>query len=333
MFECTEKSGVALGHLLDNVNTMYSECIDIVNSTYQPPPKMMVRPNVHAALATASLILATVAGAVSCSSSSSRWNEDDGGTTRWIDTPAGRMKTRAYKGASASSSRVLVMVLHGDLPDPPPSYQYEFAKVLAADRGVAASADIVAVGVLRPGYRDPVGDRSSGDMGRAIADNYTPEVVDALAGAARELANAHRARTIVLVGHSGGGAIAADALGRHPSLVAGAVLVACGCDPEAWRKRRRTETGNPMFDEPTRSLQPLQLASGVARDAVVRLVVGQSDDVVPPAHSHAYATALRQRDIDVAETVLPGLGHNILFAVPVIDAVTDVLTILNSRGK
>ena len=243
------------------------------------------------------------------------------------------MKTRAYKGASASSSRVLVMVLHGDLPDPPPSYQYEFAKVLAGDRGIAATADIVAVGVLRPGYRDPTGDRSLGDMGRAIADNYTPEVVDAVAGAAGELAKAHHASTIVLVGHSGGGAIAADALGRHPGLVAGAVLVGCGCDPEAWRKRRRTETGNPMFDEPTRSLQPLQLARGVARDAVVRLVVGQSDDVVPPAHSHAYATALRQRGIDVAETVLPGLGHNILFAAPVIDAVTDVLTILNSRGK
>ena len=135
-------------------------------------------------------------------------------------------------------------------------------------------------------------------MGRAIADNYTPDVVDAVAGAARELANAHHARTIVFVGHSGGAAIAADMLGRHPGLVAGAVLVGCGCDPEAWRKRRRTETGNPMFDEPTLSLQPLQLARDVARDTVVRLVVGQNDEVVPPAHSHAYATALRERGID-----------------------------------
>ena len=93
------------------------------------------------------------------------------------------------------------------------------------------------------------------------------------------------------------------------------------------------ETGNPMFDEPTRSRQPLHLAPGVARDAVVRLVVGRNDDVVPPAHSHAYSTALRQRGIDVAETVLPGLGDNILFTAPVIDAVTDVLTKLSPRGK
>jgi predicted esterase len=293
---------------------------------------MVVRPSIHAILATASLILAMVAGAVSCRSSSSQWKEDDGGTTHWIDTPAGRMKTRAYTRASASPLPVLVIVLHGDLPDPPPSYQYEFAKVLATDRGVAAAANVVAVGVLRPGYRDPIGDRSSGDMGRAIADNYTPEVVDAVASAARELATAHHARTIIFVGHSGGGAIVADVLGRHPGLVAGAVLVGCGCDPEAWRKRRRAETGNPMFDEPTHSLQPLQLARDVASDAVVRLVVGQNDEVVPPAHSQAYATALRQRGIDVAETVLPGLGHNILLAPAVIDAVTDVVTTLQSRG-
>ena len=43
-----------------------------------------------------------LAGAVSCRSSSSQWNEDDGGTTRWIDVPAGRVKTRVYTRASAS---------------------------------------------------------------------------------------------------------------------------------------------------------------------------------------------------------------------------------------
>ena len=65
-----------------------------------------------------------------------------------------------------------MLVLHGDLPDPAPSYQYEFAKVIA-DR----FEGVVAAGVLRPGYRDPAGAESSGDMERAMADNYTPEVV------------------------------------------------------------------------------------------------------------------------------------------------------------
>jgi predicted esterase len=112
-----------------------------------------------------------------------------------------------------------------------------------------------------------------------------------------------------------------------------AVLVGCGCDPAAWRKKRRTETGNPMFDGQSRSLQPLTLANDVARGTVVRLVVGENDDVVPPAHSHAYATALRERGIDVSVDVVPGLGHNILLEPRVLDAVTDVLTTLSLRGK
>jgi hypothetical protein len=32
--------------------------------------------------------------------------------------------------------------------------------------------DVVAAGILRAGYTDPYGDQSSGDMGRAVADNY-----------------------------------------------------------------------------------------------------------------------------------------------------------------
>jgi pimeloyl-ACP methyl ester carboxylesterase len=271
-------------------------------------------------------MMVIAAAAASCRSPQSQWNEDDGGVTRWIDVSGGQLKTRVYTGTSVSESPVLVLVLHGDLPEPPPSYQYEFAKLLISRTGNAV--DVIAAGVLRPGYSDPTGDRSSGDMGRAIADNYTPEVVDAVAAAARELSRAHAAGTTVLVGHSGGGAIAADLLGRHPGLARGAVLVGCGCDPAAWRKRRLAETGNPMFDGPTRSLHPLDLARDVAPGTVVRLVVGENDDVAPAAYSHAYAAALRERGIDAAVDVVPGLGHNILFAPRVIDAITDVLTIL-----
>lgn len=244
--------------------------------------------------------------------------------TRWIGVPFGRLKTRVYTGPAASESPVLVLVLHGDLPDPPPSYQYEFAKVIAN-----TVENVVATGVLRPGYRDPTGARSSGDMGGAVADNYTPQVVDAVAGVVRELAKDYRARKTILVGHSGGAAIAANLLGRQPDVAQGAVLVACGCDPRAWRATRWAETGNPIFDGPTRSLLPLDLAPDVAPGTIVRMVVGQDDDVAPPQHSRAYATALRERGVDVSVEVLPGLGHNILFAPRVLDALRDVLTALS----
>ena len=269
-----------------------------------------------------SLTLVVVAGSVgSCRRPQTEWAENDGGVTHWVRVPDGRMKTRVYAGRAESESPVLVLVLHGDLPDPAPSYQYEFAKVIA-DR----FESVVAAGVLRPGYRDPTGAQSSGDLGRAVADNYTPEVVDAVARAARELSGAHRAHAIVLVGHSGGGALVADVLGRHPGLARGAVLAGCGCDPSAWRARRRAETGNLIFDGPTRSLLPLNLAQDVAPGTVVRMVVGEDDDVAPAADSHAYARALRERGIDVSVDVVPGLGHNILFAPHVLEALAGVLT-------
>jgi predicted esterase len=278
------------------------------------------------------VLLLAVAGTGACGSPQQRWTENDGGVTRWIDVPGGRLKTRVYTQSAAPAMPILVLIVHGDLPDPPPSYQYEFAKTIAAGMENSATTGIVAAGLLRPGYSDPVGDRSSGDLGRAVADNHTPEVVDAVASAARALAMDHDARAIVLVGHSGGAAIAADLLGRHPEVADGAVLVGCGCDPAAWRAARLADTGNPVFRGPTRSLQPVDLADDVAPGAVVRLVVGEDDDVVPPAHSQAYARALRERGIDVSVEVVPGLGHNILFAPSVFGAVTDVLAMLASMA-
>ena len=269
-------------------------------------------------LSLALLVVAACAGL--CRSSQPQWNENDGGVTRSIDVPGGRLKTRVYTGRAMSKAPILVLVLHGDLPEPAPSYQYEFAKVIA-DR----FENVVAAGVLRPGYRDPTGAQSSGDMGRAVADNYTPEVVDAVARAARDLSADHHAHAILLVGHSGGGAIAANILGRHPGVADGAVLVGCGCDPSRWRARRRAETGNSIFDGPTRSLLPLEAADAVAPGAIVRMVVGEDDDVAPPAYSQSYAAALQKRGIDVSVDVVPGLGHNIFFAAPVLKAVEDVL--------
>ena len=153
-------------------------------------------------------------------------------------------------------------------------------------------------------------------------------VEDARIHGTRNIEGAHprdRAHAVLLVGHSGGAAIAANILGRHPGIADGAVLVGCGCDPSAWRARRRAETGNSFFDGPTRSLLPLEAADAVAPGAIVRMVVGEDDDVAPAAYSQSYAAALRKRGIDVSVDVVPGLGHNILFAAPVLKAVEDVL--------
>jgi|SRR6185503_8327031 len=247
--------------------------------------------------------------------------------TQWIDVAGGRLKTQAFASRTDGRRPILILILHGDLPSPPPDYQYVFAKVLTEgipeypERSALLRAalgpswneqDVVAAGILRPGYADPSGDRSFGDMGRAVGDNYTSEVVDAVAAVARELASKYDARAVVLVGHSGGGAIVANLLGRHPDVADGALLVACGCDPEAWRARMRRQQPGSIWDQPISSLMPLSLVDGIARDTRVRILQGEDDDVVLPDDNRKYAAALRERGIDVQFTIVPGLGHNIL---------------------
>jgi pimeloyl-ACP methyl ester carboxylesterase len=234
------------------------------------------------------------------------------GETQWIDVPQGKLKAEVYTAAPLSARPLLVVVLHGDLFDPTPSYQYAFAQALTQGfdapvmpDGVRARLgthervdDVVAAGLLRPGYTDNAGDRSDGDRGDARGDNFTTDVTDAVATGVRTLKERFKARRVILVGHSGGGTIAAIVLGRHRDVADAALLVGCGCGT-------------------TRSLQPLDFASGIRQGITVRLLVGDHDEVTPPDVSRRYADVLRKRGVDVQVTALPGLGHNIMFTAPV----------------
>src|SRR5262249_39697567 len=101
-------------------------------------------------------------------------------------------------GASADSSPVLVVAIHGDSPFAPPHYQYDWARAVAHD-----NPEVVAVGLLRPGYQDGQGHQSTGVRGLTTGDNYTPEVVDATADGIERLRQLHHARAVVIAGHSG----------------------------------------------------------------------------------------------------------------------------------
>ena len=235
-----------------------------------------------------------------------------GGQTQWIDVPEGRLKADVYATTTLSARPTLVIVLHGDLFNPTPSYQYAFAQALT--QGFDAPAmpdrvrarlgehadvqDVVAAGLLRPGYTDNAGDRSDGERGDARGDNFTVEVTDAVTTAVRTLKDRYQARRVIMAGHSGGATIAAIVLGRHPEVADAALLVACGCGA-------------------TQSLQPLDFASGIRRDSAVRLLVGERDEMTPPELTLRYAGVLQKRGVDARVTVLPGLGHNIMFTAPV----------------
>jgi pimeloyl-ACP methyl ester carboxylesterase len=234
------------------------------------------------------------------------------GETVWISTPSGRLKTHVYKSAHLGPGPVLILAVHGDIPNPPPDYQYAFAQMTAD-----AADNVVAAGVLRPGYKDTQGDRSDGDMGFGVGDNYTPQAVDELNTAVLQLKRRYHAKAVILVGHSGGGAIAADLLGRHPKTADGAVLVSCGCDPKGFMKRWRAENPDAPKNIPYRSLSPLDFAANVSPNARITLVVGSQDEVAGLPRTRAYANALAKHGVKAKLVIVPDAGHNILISRPV----------------
>jgi predicted esterase len=229
------------------------------------------------------------------------------GEAIWITTNGLRLKTTIYRSSKPADRPLLVFVLHGDAPFAPPSYQYIFA------RDAASRIDgVVTAALLRPGYADGTGDQSDGRRGATTGDNYTPEVIDAADAVVNELKTKLRARAVVLVGHSGGAAIAANMLGRHPSTAQGALLVSCPCDLAAWRTHMMKLQKNPIWLAPVRSVSPIEMVSSVAAGVHVRLLVGSNDDVAPPELTRKYGAALQAHGVDVATTIAPGLPHDIL---------------------
>src|SRR5262249_24774877 len=149
------------------------------------------------------------------------------------------------------------------------------------------------------GYTDDSGNRSSGVSGRWVGDNYTIQVVDAIAAAIDTLRHTLHPGHVILVGHSGGAAITADLIGRHPRLVDAAVLVSCPCDLARFRHHIFDLQHQPIWWMPVRSLSPMELAGEVDPSTVVKVIVGDSDNVAPPEYSRAYAARLEQQHIPV----------------------------------
>lgn len=251
--------------------------------------------------------------------------------TLWLEANTLKLKTSIYESAHLSSHPVLVVVLHGDLLGlrgvPSTTYHYVFA-----DEATRKIDDIVVAAVLRPGYRDHSGERSDGDPGLAIGDNYTPEAVDAVAAVIKQLkARFHPSHT-VLAGHSGGAAITGDVLGRWPSTVDGALLASCPCDVNAWREFMMKQQGNnPIWLGPVRALSPQQLASQVSPAAHVVVLVGAEDDVAPPSLSSNYAATLKKHVSDVTLTIAPGLDHEILLEPVTYEALKNLVQSLRSN--
>src|SRR5215831_15194177 len=244
-------------------------------------------------------ILATLLIEVSAASAAGQPVRVQGG--RWL------LAGRAYESAKLSTHPHLIVVIHGDAPSVNPSYQYVFARSAAA-----ALNDVVVMGVLRPGYQDGMGDRSEGDRGFALADNYTVDDIASVASASKALMDRYHAADLTLVGHSGGSTIAADILALYPRLARGALLVSCPCDVPVFRWGMMKHQWNPLWLIPVRAVSPQDHAEQIPRDTMVRMVVGSADPVTPPSLTFAFARRMEANGGNVQVRILKDLGHEIL---------------------
>ena len=134
------------------------------------------------------------------------------------------IKTRRHEERAKAST--LFVLLHGNHSSGSPAIsQVPVAEALAGSGDDGA----VAVAIIRPGYNDAEGNYSSGNAaGRS--DNFQTDNIDIVADAISRLKDFHKPQRLVLIGHSGGAAMAGVILGRHPGLADAAVLVGCPCN-------------------------------------------------------------------------------------------------------
>jgi len=201
--------------------------------------------------------------------------------------------------ASRITPRVLVVVLHGD----------NGGRIeLKADSGTAAvlaeKLQAVTIAMQRPGYRSDLG-VSDGESG-AGDDDYTPQNVEIVASALGNLRSLNPAKKILLIGHSGGAAMAALLASRFPGSADAYLLAACPCDVPAWRQWRARSAGKAGAWS---SLSPLAEAGKVNPDTLIRVVVGNKDENTLPLFSETYVRALQARGIKTRVTYAMNATH------------------------
>lgn len=207
---------------------------------------------------------------------------------------------KTYGAERTSKVNTLVVFLHGDLSaGGSADYIAKYAQALANER-----SDIVAIAIARPGYGFGDGSNSGGyDNGRR--DHYTQTNVDILADALTTLKSWYTPQKLVLVGHSGGAALAGNIAGLHPGLLDGAVLVSCPCDIPRWR----SSNGATAWSWSS-SLSPIACVDKVAPNFTVTAITGSSDTNTSTGLARDYVKALSSRGIKATFIEVTGAGHN-----------------------
>ncbi|MGE0659185.1 MAG: alpha/beta hydrolase family protein [Reyranellaceae bacterium] len=218
---------------------------------------------------------------------------------------------RSFTGAQvAGAPQALVVVLHGDVSGGgPANYHFAWAQQLV---DVPELARAVAIAVVRPGYEDGAGARSGGSHNNR-SDHYTASNIDEVAGVVAKLKQLHQPQRVVLLGHSGGAAMAAVKAGRHPGLVDGVVLVACPCHLADWRLSRNRSLWT-LSESPHSWIDRIPLSTRIIA------LTGTGDDNTGPRLAQDYVKRARERGLNARFEAIDGASHNAAFRSPQVTA-------------
>jgi pimeloyl-ACP methyl ester carboxylesterase len=198
----------------------------------------------------------------------------------------------------STAPETMIVWLHGNVTKGGPADSH--FRIAAQTAAGLAAENVLAVALIRPGYSDSAGARSSGsDNGRS--DNWQKSTIAEIGAVIERLRDRFRPRKVVLVGHSGGAAIAAVLMGMKPQLAQAALLVSCPCDMQTWRFGRR---GSPWASE-----DPLRWVDEVAASAGIIALTGSQDETTHPVLASTYIERLRARGIDADFELAPDAGH------------------------
>lgn len=221
---------------------------------------------------------------------------------------SGCLVMRKYGFSGPSSPRTMVVWLHGDLSaGGPANYHFPLAEQAATE---FAAEKVLSVALVRPGYQDGSGNYSAGNCYRRL-DSYTRENITEIGTAIERLRQHFKPNRVILVGDSGGAAIAAVLLGMQPKLAEGAILVGCPCDLVRWRGNRRPWSA---------SENPLTWADKVPPATDVIVLTGAEDTNTVPVLGLFYADVLKARGVRATFRMIPDTTHEETIASPAVTA-------------
>lgn len=102
---------------------------------------------------------------------------------------------------------------------------------------------------------------------------------------------------VILAGHSGGAAIAADVAALYPGMVQHVFLVGCPCDVPAFRRHMARAQWSPMWLIPVRSLSPMQTLNEMEPGTTITAISGANDPIALPQYARDYVEKARSRGI------------------------------------